>query len=130
MVWGFKKHCAGLGLIDDDIEVDFFDEALSLGTRKLRSNGNETPTGPQDAERASYVFRAVGTLKANTRARQGLDHRAKLTRNCGAFFIKLRIGCFLPVVENGNRIGIPFFENFLGDVHLKMQRRLCPLLHL
>ena len=130
MVWGFKKHCAGLGLIDDDIEVDFFDEALSLGGGKLRSNGNETPAGPQDAERASYVFHAVGTLKADTRARQGLDQRAKLPRNRGAFFIKLRIGCFLPVVENGNRIGIPFFENFLGDVHLKMQRRRCPLLHL
>ena len=119
-----------MGLIDDDIEVDFLDEALLLGTRKLRSDGNETPAGPQDAERASYVFRAVGSLKADTRARQGLDQRAKLTRNCGAFFIKLRIGCFLPVVENGNRIGIPFFENFLGDIHLKMRLLLCLRPHL
>jgi hypothetical protein len=128
--WGFQKHCAGLGLLDDDIEVDFFDEALSLEGGKLRSNGNETPTGPQDAEGIRDVIHPVGTLKANTRATQGLDQRAKLTRYRGAFFIKLRIGCFLPSVENGNRSGIRFFENFLGDVHLKMQRRLCLLLHL
>ena len=130
MVWGFKKHCAGLGLLDDDIEVDFLDEALSLGGGKLRSNWNETPAGPQDAKSVRDVICPVGALKANTRARQGLEQRAKLTLNRGAFFIKLRIGCFLPSVENGNRSGIRFFENFLGDVHLKMQRRLCLLLHL
>jgi hypothetical protein len=128
--WGFKKHPAGLGLLYDDIEVDFLDEALSLGTRKLRSNGNETPTGPQDAKSVRDVICPVGTLKANTRARQGLEQRAKLTRNRGAFFIKLCIGCFLPSVENCHRSGIGFFENLLGDVHLKVQRRLFPLLHL
>ena len=123
--WGrmllcLEQHSIGRGLFHDDIEANLLDEAAPLGSGKLGSDGDEAPASPQDAEGVCDVIHPISTLKTNSWARQGLDQRVELPGESSAFFIKSGVGCFLPVVENGYRVGIGFFKNLLGDIHLKM----------
>jgi hypothetical protein len=106
-------------VLHENIEVNFFDEALTLGSGKLGGDGNETPSGPQDTEGMCDVVRAVWAHESNARARQALDERAQAGGKHGAFFIQFRVGGFTPVVENGDGDGVGFFKDFLGDVHFE-----------
>ena len=109
MLLCLEQHSTGIGLLHDDIKANLLDEAAPLGSRKLGSDGDEAPAGPQDAKGVCYVIHPIGTLKADSRARQSLDQRADLPSEPGAFFIQSSVGCFLLVVKNGHRIGIGFF---------------------
>ncbi len=120
----------GCGLFHDDIESNLLNEAAPLGSGKLGSDGDEAPAGPQDAEGMCDVIHPISTLKTNSWTKQGLDQRSELPGEPGTFFIEGGVGCFLPIVENGHRVGIGFFKNLLGDVHLKMQLPLCLQPHL
>ena len=120
-----EEHPAGLRLHYDDIEVDFLNEPLAFGRGKLGRDRDEACACPESAEGVRNVICPVGTLKADTRTRQGIDQRAQLPHETGAFFIKGGIGRFLSIVENGHRVGIGFFKNLLGDIHLKMRLPPC-----
>ena len=121
-----KQHSTDIGLLHDDVEANLLNKATPLGSGKLGSDGDEAPASPQDAEGVCDVIHPIGTLETDSRARQGLDQRAQAPRNRGAFFIESGVGCFLPVVTNGHRVGIGFSKNLLSDIHLKL--RLPPSL--
>ena len=114
-----EKQSIGRSVLHEDIEVNLFDEALTLGSGKLGGDGNEAPSGPQDAEGVCDVVRPVCAQESDARARQALDERAEAGGKHGAFFIQFRVGGFTSVVKNGDSAGVGFFENLLGDVHFE-----------
>ncbi len=73
-------------------------------------DGDEAPACAYDAEGAGDVIHSIGTLQTDSRARQGIDQRAELPGQPGAFFIECGVRCFLPVVKNGYRLGIAFLK--------------------